>query len=633
MPGKNSSLEISRISDSFPEKIAVIDYFGRGAALREITFAELEYGVRAMHALFESFGVGSGSYVAVVAQNRSEVLEVFLAAFRIGAIPYAINPNLAEAAIGNMFKELPPDFIFLEVEDLGRMRQLVSDGVSPEFIIFGEQISESVLKTSGMICQSYDICRAGVWKIPTGSYEGIPQFVMFTSGSTGAPKAILRDFVAPDSLSLEVAGVKVHEDEQTFLSTPQVGATPLFHSIGDTLRLLQSGICVTMLRSFDAKLYLTLIEKYQPSFLWLLPSHLALCNRLKDNWKGKFSRLKAIAVGGAPCNEIQLSEARELFQCPVFSFYGLTEGGPQFTFFGLDVNALPANCVGRIMSGSQVKLVDLTGNDTDYGELCFQNKSLFKEYLGNQELTQQKLKDGWFFTGDIFKRDKENLFYYQGRIDDMFVCGGENIYPLAIEKLLLSHPSIEAACVVPVNDEVSGEVPVAMVVASINKESVNGKQLQDYCFEHKVGLGHPRWITVVDALPITGPGKIDRKKVKAVLSDAYSGRLNGVNINQLSESNELDSPLVRTIKSLVAEICGLELVVLGDNVFRIGMSSFHVTLFCSRVKEACGVGISMEDVFRLETVEAILARVQHELNVKKVLDLNLDEQLDTGIVF
>ncbi|MES2826360.1 MAG: AMP-binding protein [Pseudomonadota bacterium] len=632
MPGKNSSFEISRISDSFPKKIATIDYFGKGASLREITFVELERGVRAMHALFEFFGVGQGSYVAVVARNRSEVLEVFLAAFRVGAIPYAINPNLTEAAISNMFEELSPDFIFLEVEDIERMRLLLNDDVSPQFVIFGEHVSDAVIKASGVICQSYDVCRASAWNIPTVKNEDVPQFVMFTSGSTGIPKAILRDFSAPDFIPLDVAGIKVHEDEETFLSTPQVGATPLFHSIGDTLKLLQAGICVTMLRSFDAKLYLTLIEKYQPSFLWLLPSHLTLCNRLKDNWKGKFPRLKAIAVGGAPCNEMQLREARELFQCPVISFYGLTEGGPQFTFSGLDVSTLPANCVGRSGPGSQVKLIDLAGNETDYGELCFQNKSLFKEYLGNQELTQQKLRDGWFFTGDIFKRDEGNLFYYQGRIDDMFVCGGENIYPLAVEKLLLTHPSIEAACVVPVDDEVSGMVPVAMVVGVINKEPVSGKQLQDYCLEHKVGLGYPRRISVVDALPITGPGKIDRKKVKALLSDAYLEGLKDVDVNELNESNELDSALVATIKSLVAEICGLKLVVLGDNVFRIGMSSFHVTLFCSRVQEAYGIRISMEDVFRLETVDAIVARIQYELNAKKVLDANLDEQLDTGII-
>lgn len=618
MSESNCSFEISRIAALAPQKLATVDFFGR-RGLREVTFYELERGIRAIHALFEFFGVGQGSYVAVVAQNRIEVLEVFLAAFRVGAIPYAVNPNLSLAAIRTMFEEFPQDFIFLELDDLERIRDLIDAENQTQIILFGEQIPESILKSSGMNCQSYDVLRNSAWNIPTIKHLSVPQFIIFTSDSTGGVKAILRDFAVSGPISLDFSGIRIHENEQAARNSLLVEASPLFHTVGDMLRNLQAGVCIIMLRSFDATTYISIVARYQPSFLWLLPSHLTLSNRLMDHWQGQFSRLKLVVIGGAPCNETQLRQARELFQCPVVSCYGLTEGDPQFTFAGLDLDTLPANCVGRSTPSSQVRLVDLSGKDSDFGELHFRNESLFKEYFNNEELTQRKLKNGWFSTGDIFSRDEQDRFYYQGRIDDIFVCGDENIYSYVIEKLLLEHPSVEAACVVPCEDAASIMVPVAMVVQDPAAQPVSRQQLQEYCLEQGVGIGYPRWISVVNALPVVDSGKVDREKIKAVLAETYFRWLEDEN-PQRHDGFALDSSLVDNIARIIQKISDVDSVGVGDSVFRMGMSLLHVKCFCSRINEIYGIRLLMEDVFCLEYVGNIVAKIQQELDGKKVLD-------------
>ena len=131
MSAENVSFKTAWIAQQMPERIAAVDYFNKNAGLRERTFAELECGVRAVHALFEFYGIGQGSYIAVLAQNRSEVLEVFLAAFRVGAIPYAVNPNLTDHAKRNMFEELPPDFVFLEAEELESVQAATASRRTP----------------------------------------------------------------------------------------------------------------------------------------------------------------------------------------------------------------------------------------------------------------------------------------------------------------------------------------------------------------------------------------------------------------------------------------------------------------------------------------------------------------------
>jgi acyl-CoA synthetase (AMP-forming)/AMP-acid ligase II len=131
------------------------------------------------------------------------------------------------------------------------------------------------------------------------------------------------------------------------------------------------------------------------------------------------------------------------------------------------------------------------------------------------------MRDGWLMTGDLFKVDADGFWYFCGRTDDMFVCGGENIFPKEVEDLLLTHPAVLEACVVPAEYAAKGEAPVALVVAS-PKQKVNEMELKQFCIEHGPAYAHPRKVLFTEALPLNGAGKVDRSRVSKELRNVLA---------------------------------------------------------------------------------------------------------------
>ena len=157
------------------------------------------------------------------------------------------------------------------------------------------------------------------------------------------------------------------------------------------------------------------------------------------------------------------------------------------------------------------------------GELLIRCPYVCLGYYNEPEITRAKLDNGWLRTGDIFCRDKDGFFYFRSRVDDMFSCGGENVYPKEVENLLFAHPDVVNAVVAPVPHPVKGFVPAAMVIARAGS-AVTAAELKAYCLDRGPAYSHPRFLDIVAALPLNGAGKIDRGMVQAKLTAAYGGK-------------------------------------------------------------------------------------------------------------
>jgi acyl-CoA synthetase (AMP-forming)/AMP-acid ligase II len=182
----------------------------------------------------------------------------------------------------------------------------------------------------------------------------------------------------------------------------------------------------------------------------------------------------------------------------------------------------PRTSVGLPLPTVDVRLVGEDGLDANPGELWVRGEGVMDGYHGAPELTRAKIVEGWCRTGDVMVRDDEGWFHFVGRVDDMFVCGGENVYPGAVEQLLERHPRVRQAAVVPVADDVKGDVPVAFVVASPGAR-LTEEDVRSWALEHGPAYQHPRAVWVVDALPIAGTEKVDRR----ALADEAARRLAG----------------------------------------------------------------------------------------------------------
>jgi acyl-CoA synthetase (AMP-forming)/AMP-acid ligase II len=186
----------------------------------------------------------------------------------------------------------------------------------------------------------------------------------------------------------------------------------------------------------------------------------------------------------------------------------------------LDGRAVPHGSCGVAWPEGEIKLMRADGTDDPaHGELWVRNPGVTPGYYNLPEVNRQRIVDGWLRTGDLFSRDAEGFLYFRGRTDDMFNCGGENVYPLEVENLLLRHPGVAEVSVVPVPHAIKGQVPVAMVVRA-RDSTVDEDGLKKFTIANGPAYAHPRRIVFVEALPLNGPGKIDRKIVENMMRAA-----------------------------------------------------------------------------------------------------------------
>jgi acyl-CoA synthetase (AMP-forming)/AMP-acid ligase II len=170
--------------------------------------------------------------------------------------------------------------------------------------------------------------------------------------------------------------------------------------------------------------------------------------------------------------------------------------------------------------GIEVRLVDL--NDKDHaceGELWVRGPSLTPGYLNRPDLNAQRFQDGWLKTGDLFYRDPDGFYFFRGRVDDLFFCGGQNVYPLEVEDILLQHPGVSNAAVVALDDPIKGQVPAALVVPKPG-ENIDAEELKAFYLCNGPAYSHPRVVRIVEQLPLLATGKVDHSAVRAALLDA-----------------------------------------------------------------------------------------------------------------
>ena len=169
------------------------------------------------------------------------------------------------------------------------------------------------------------------------------------------------------------------------------------------------------------------------------------------------------------------------------------------------------------MRDGEVTLVG--GPNADQGVLWVRNPGVMLGYHNRPAMTAERLKDGWFITGDILRRDAQGFYYVVGRADDMFICGGENIFPHEVETLLERHDDIVQAAVVPVDDEIKGQVPYAFVVKLAGAD-LSEEELKSFVLAHGPAYLHPRRIFFMDALPLASTNKVDRHALEAMADAA-----------------------------------------------------------------------------------------------------------------
>lgn len=344
--------------------------------------------------------------------------------------------------------------------------------------------------------------------------------VLYTSGTSGKPKGVM---LTHRNLLSNVA--QIHEHIHVCSEDVFLGVLPQFHSFGLTgltLMPMLSGCKAVYTARFVPKKIVGLIKEHRPSIYLAIPSMYNAMLTVKSASAEDFQSFRIMLSGGEPLPETVRTRFADRFHQSIVEAYGLTETAP-----GTNV-LLPsdgrAGTVGRALPGVIERIINpATGevlpHSTD-GELRIKGPNVMKGYLGLEEETSEVFdEDGFFKTGDMAQIDENGFLKITGRIKEMMIVGGENVFPREIEEVLNAHPAVHDSGVIGLADPMRGEVPIGFVELE-EEQSADPDEIKQWCRDRLPGYKVPKRIEIVDALPRNGTGKIMRRALSPKLAPA-----------------------------------------------------------------------------------------------------------------
>ncbi|HEX4243057.1 MAG TPA: class I adenylate-forming enzyme family protein [Steroidobacteraceae bacterium] len=460
----------------------------------EVTAQELDRRILAVARGLVRRGLGVGARVGILAENRLEFIATYLGIMRMGAIAVPINFRLAGTTIAHIFRDSGIGFAFVDAERAPH----VPAGVS----------TVSFDRADGR--EFEDFLDPGTLPTFVPGDDDLAE-ILYTSGSTGLPKGV------PLSHRGQLWAL-AHYCERLDATTPRertLVVAPLYHMNGLFFSsvALSNRITIVSLPRFEARSYLRTVAAQRCTLLSGIPTMFAMMLRERDLIAElDLSSVRDVSIGSAPLTDALLRRIEALFpNAAVANGFGTTEAGP--SVFGPHPGGLPTPplSLGHPLSSIEWRFLDGSG---DQGVLALRTPALMSGYLNLPQVTAEKMRGGWYVTGDIMRRDANGFFYFVGRADDMFVCGGENIYPGEVEKLLEHHPDVAQAVVVPAPDDIKGQIPVAFIVPRPGTHPT-AESIKQYALEHGTAYAHPRLVEFRDQIPVSGTHKIDRTSLVA----------------------------------------------------------------------------------------------------------------------
>jgi acyl-CoA synthetase (AMP-forming)/AMP-acid ligase II len=462
-----------------------------------LTYAELDARCNRVASALAALGVIAGDRVALLFNNDVRFLETLFGTMRLGAVAVPLNIRMGDEALRYVAEDSEAAVLVASAALAERGRMLAAQIPAIKHVIADGPAADGALAYETVLAAaSPNLARRA-----TAFDETCMQ--PYTSGSTGKPKGVLLTHGGQVWNADILRKALLADDTERALI-----AVPLYH------KNAMAGAVKPFLLAGGS---LVILPRYQVTYLTGVPAMYKMILAEKAELaRHDVTSVRYAVCGSAEVPEELLDEFRRVFGAPIGESYGLTEGGPVpivNTRWGLKKR----NSCGLAFPGCDVKLVDETGAEIgvdEVGELVTRNPGLAKGYWKLPEATARKFRDGWLHTGDLMRRDADGYYYFVGRRDDMINVAGENVYPKEVEDILLQHPNLRDACVVPAPHGVKGEVPIAFVVP---REA--GKTTEDdvrrFFLERGAPYAHPRKVVFLDALPLGGTGKIDRTALKA----------------------------------------------------------------------------------------------------------------------
>ncbi|MDX2159560.1 MAG: class I adenylate-forming enzyme family protein [Hyphomicrobiaceae bacterium] len=476
---------------------ALIDAGGNGSE-RHYSYADLLRLSGMVARALQRRGLKRGERVAILAANRAEYLFTFFGAMQAGFVAVPVNWKLPAETVSYVVDDSDARLV---IGDNARLS--LAPNTVPK-LSFNDDFAK-------LLASDHDAepFRA----VPMQPEE--PAMFLYTSGSTGRPKGVVLSHYS----HLWVVSQRVRRPGP--FGHRVLVAAPLYHMNG--LAMCQTtfshGDTIVLLPQFTTRSYIEAAARHRAVQLTSVPTMIAMMLRERAVLAANdLSAVEGVRMGSAPLTQGLIDQVRSAFpKAQISNGYGTTEAGP--VVFGPHPRGLrqPELSTGYPHPQVELRLIREGREVEDEGELEMKCGGLMTHYHKLPEATARAITpDGFYRTGDVFRRDADGFFFFVGRVDDMFVCGGENIYPGEVEKMLERHPGIHQAAVLPVPDEVKGHKPVAFVVRAVDAV-LDEQAVKDYALAHAPAYQHPRRVFFIDEMPLAGTNKIDKRRLAGLM--------------------------------------------------------------------------------------------------------------------
>ncbi|PWA99282.1 4-coumarate--CoA ligase 2 [Artemisia annua] len=494
-----------------------------GATGREYTYADVELMSRKVGSALHKNGINKGDVIMILLPNSSEYVFSFLGASYIGAISTMANPFFTSAEIIKQVKASNAKIIITQSVHIPKVKDFALKNAIKLVCIDSDNCnSEKCMHFSELL--SGDESELPKVDIDSNDVVALP----YSSGTTGLPKGVM---LTHKGLVTSVAQQVDGENPNLWIHSEDVlmCVLPLFHiySLNSILLCgLRAGAAILIMQKFDIVPFLELIQKYKVTIgPFVPPIVLAIAKNEEVVDKYDLSSIRTVMSGAAPLGKELEDTVRSKFpNAKLGQGYGMTEAGPVLAMclaFAKEPFEIKSGACGTVVRNAAMKIVDPETNASlprnQRGEICIRGDQIMKGYLNDPEATKRTIVDGWLHTGDIGYIDDDDELFIVDRLKELIKYKGFQVAPAELEALLLTHPEISDAAVVPMIDEGAGEVPVAFVVKS-NGSNVTEAEIKQFVSKQVVFYKRINRVFFVDKIPKSPSGKILRKDLRAKLA-------------------------------------------------------------------------------------------------------------------
>ncbi len=478
----------------------------------KLSFSELNSQANRFANWLLSKGLQKGDRAVVLLPNCAEFAVVYFGLMKAGAIAVILDFRLSPREMAPLFEETEAKVLITHSKQKTFGSRMLREGNEhPRHVIL---VGEEKAEESGIYPYGEILEKAGGGDPNIGIAEEDEALYLYTSGTTGRPKGVVLTY---DHLTY------FPETMNAFLplSSQDVEGCvlPMSHISGPIVLNLMAdvGLTVVIIDEIRPKKILEEIQRHGITFFHAVPPIFQMILNLPSRDRYDLSSLRFVAMMGTVVSEELMDEwVKEYPHTFALQGYGATETSPMLTLTPYEDAPKKMASVGLPVPGAEIRIIDKEQKQLapgEVGEVIARGPQIMKGYFQNPRATAQKIRDDWYYTGDLGRFDGEGYLSILGRADDMIISGGMNIYPSEVENVLIGHPKVAEAAVVGIPDRERGEALKATVVPKVGEE-ISKRELLKFCRERLATFKIPRIVEFRDSLPRSRTGKVAKRELK-----------------------------------------------------------------------------------------------------------------------